>query len=183
MRVITGKYRGRKLTAPKGKEIRPTTDKVKEALFSIIAEHVADADCVDLFGGTGSLGIEALSRGAQTCKFYDRSIEAVRVIKENLRAVGATHDEAPVLIADFRVVLRGLGKQSVDILFADPPYALGIYDELMKLLLTYDIMKPEGIVVLESAESGGPAEAYEGFAAYKKKRYGKTDITIFERQS
>jgi 16S rRNA (guanine(966)-N(2))-methyltransferase RsmD len=197
MRVIAGKYRGKKLIAPQGREVRPTSDKVKEAVFNIVASLIsplsgdapfAGKSCLDLFAGTGALGIEALSRGAASCVFVESSASASEILNKNIEAV-ARGERVRILKSDWRVALRRLkGGESVDISFVDPPYEAGYCDEVMKTFLEYGIISDGGIVVLERAATGKGEVArdadpgcYEGFMLIREKRYGKTLIDVYER--
>jgi len=174
MRVIAGKYKGRKLIAPSGNDVRPTSDKVKEAVFSMLAGWVEGASCLDVFAGTGSLGIEALSRGAKDCVFCEVSPVAYSVLTENLKFA----ENAQSYKTDFRLLIKRL-RSRVDIAFVDPPYKAGYYGEVMKILLDYDIISEGGIVVLE--RHAGDPEEYEGFLPIRTKRYGKTQVEFYER--
>jgi 16S rRNA (guanine(966)-N(2))-methyltransferase RsmD len=151
---------------------------VREAVFSMIAGYVAGARCVDLFAGTGSLGIEALSRGAAHCLFCERSPEVARVLRENLRVVGAG-ERAEVYRGDFRAALQRV-RRPIDIAFMDPPYASAYYDEVMKCFGDYGIINRGGLVVMER-RTGAITGDYAGFALFTSKRYGKTSIDIYER--
>jgi 16S rRNA (guanine966-N2)-methyltransferase len=180
MRVIAGEFGGRKLAAPKGDAVRPTSDRVKEALFSMIAERLPGAKIVDVFAGTGSLGIEALSRGAREGLFFESSAEAAKVIGENLDALH-TSGRARLVRADYRAAMAKNSGYGADIVFVDPPYASELYAEAMQSLVAYDMMVIGGIAALESANDGDEDAEYRGFALIKKKRYGKTFIRLYER--
>jgi 16S rRNA (guanine966-N2)-methyltransferase len=164
VRVVGGTARGRPLRAPKGSDIRPTSDRVRESIFNVLMSRggVEGATVVDLFCGTGALGIEALSRGASHATFVDRDVELVRA---NLDALGFS-DRATVVRAD---VLRWLeGAPSFDVAFADPPYA---FDDWAALLARLDA----GLVVLESDREVGPGE---GRRVVGTKRYGSTVVVV-----
>jgi 16S rRNA (guanine(966)-N(2))-methyltransferase RsmD len=180
MRVITGKYRGRKLSAPKGDSVRPTADRVKEALFSMLSDFTRGARVADVFAGTGSLGIEALSRGAEACLFIENSAFAAEALKANLNTLGIG-SEAVVCRMDFRAAMMRHAGFGADIVFIDPPYRSGLYEETMQSLIRYNIIKQSGIAVLESAGTGETGAPYDGYIMLKKKRYGKTFIIVYER--
>jgi 16S rRNA (guanine(966)-N(2))-methyltransferase RsmD len=161
---------------------------VKEALFSILAQRIEGSACLDLFAGAGSLGIEALSRGAVSCVFCDSSPSSIAAVNENLSFVRESQGEGgrkkiKVIKHDFRTALRMLGArgQNIDIAFIDPPYDSGYYDEVMKTLLDYDIINDGGVVAIE--RQGGEPPRYIGFELIRHKRYGKTRIDIYERTS
>ena len=178
MRVITGTARGRRLREPSNYAIRPTTDKVKEAMFNILQFKVEGAACVDLFAGTGQLGIEAMSRGAASCVFVDRSPEAIKIVGENLRATGLA-DRARVIKGDSLAVLEGL--RDVDLIFLDPPYADDTLENAIKLINRFDILKKNGIIVAESPKDKIlPALPEERFSA-REYFYGRIRLTIYER--
>ncbi|MDR1042394.1 MAG: 16S rRNA (guanine(966)-N(2))-methyltransferase RsmD, partial [Clostridiales Family XIII bacterium] len=163
MRVISGTYRGKKLIAPQGREVRPTSDKVKEAVFNMVASLIsplsgdapfAGKSCLDLFAGTGALGIEALSRGADSCVFVESSAAAAETLNKNIESA-ARGARARIVRSDWRVALRRLkGGGVVDVVFVDPPYESGYCDEVMKTLPDYGIISDGGIVVLERAAAG-----------------------------
>jgi 16S rRNA (guanine(966)-N(2))-methyltransferase RsmD len=156
---------------------------VKEAVFSMLGASVQGAAVIDIFAGTGGLGIEALSRGAARCWFCDVSASSVAILRQNLALVGIG-DEGAVLQADFRRALQRIAASgaTADIVFADPPYDSGYYEDVMQTLLTYGMMSVGGLVVLESAaEKGRVAPVFPGFCVIKSKRYGHTAVDIYER--
>ena len=178
MRVISGSVRGRKLKTPENYDIRPTTDNVKESLFNIIQFDIEGRRVLDLFAGTGQLGIECLSRGADSVVFIDQSREAVKIIKENLKACGLS---APVLQQEAMSYLRGCG--SFDLIFVDPPYDSGLYEPVLNSINSVDILSDGGIIVCESRrETPMPALA----APYQKRkeyRYGKVKLTLYVKEN
>jgi 16S rRNA (guanine(966)-N(2))-methyltransferase RsmD len=178
MRIIAGAYKYRRLSVPEGRTVRPTPDRVREAVFSMIAGYVDDARCLDLFAGTGSLGIEALSRGAAHCLFCEVSPDVVRVLQENLRTVGAG-ERAEARRVDFRAALRRMRTQ-FDIAFVDPPYASDYYHEVMKCFNDYGIINRGGLVIIER-QTDVAAGNYAGFAMLVSKRYGRTSVDVYER--
>jgi 16S rRNA (guanine(966)-N(2))-methyltransferase RsmD len=180
MRVITGEYRGRKLIVPKGDSVRPTADRVKEALFSMLSDSVRGAKVIDVFAGSGSLGIEALSRGAAECLFFENSAEAAAALSANLDALDIGR-AARIERADFRAAMTRHAGYAADIVFIDPPYAAGLYEETMQSLIRYDMIKFGGIAVLESAGNGVRDAHYDGYIMQKEKRYGKTFVRFYER--
>jgi len=172
MRVVAGELRGRRLVAPDGLDTRPTTDRVREAVFNSLASMglVVDATYVDLFAGTGALGIEALSRGAEHCTFVERDARALRALKENLATLGLA-DRATVLPNDALAVSRRL--PAVDVVVADPPYGFSEWNALLA-----DV--PADVVVVEA---GGRIEAVpDGWELAREKRYGRTFVAQFRRQ-
>jgi 16S rRNA (guanine966-N2)-methyltransferase len=174
MRVIAGRYRGRRLQAPPGAATRPTSDRVREALFSVLADRVGGARVLDLFAGSGALGIEALSRGAAEATFVDSAQASIRVVKANLAALGAT---AEVRRADARRFLRSAsaGARQYDLVFLDPPYRLAgrLEGELTAALPA--VLAPDAAVVAES-DRRAPLEL--GLPILDERRYGDTLIRI-----
>lgn len=175
MRVITGSARGRRLAAPAGLDVRPTSDKVKEAVFSAVQFDLAGSAVLDLFSGSGQLGIEALSRGAKSCVFVDSSRVSVEASKENIAAAGF-RNEAVVMNSDAEQYLR-MCRQSFDIAFIDPPYKKGIIEKIMPLL--YGHMSDRGIVVCEHEKGLELPESFGSLVKRKTYRYGKTEVTLY----
>lgn len=168
VRVISGQSRGRRLVAPPPKEVRPTSDRVREAIFDILGSMggVADLVVADLFCGTGALGIEALSRGAASATFVDNSPPSLEAVRTNLAAVGLAEASATVVRADLPGWLAGA--PHVDLALCDPPYAFTDWDRLLGLLRA-------DLAVLES---GGPVAVPEGWVVARERRYGSTIVTV-----
>lgn len=178
MRVITGTARGTKLKTPEGMLTRPTTDRVKEALFNIIQFDIA-GDVLDLFAGTGQLGIEALSRGAAHCTFVDKGREPVSVIRENLKKT-RLEERAEVVQADYSSYLKTCRKQ-FDLILLDPPYAEIFLETALKIISEIDILTNSGIIVCERPFEKSLPDDIPGLARYRDYRYGKAAVTIFRR--
>ena len=180
MRVITGKARGVQLKTPDGMLTRPTTDRVKEALFSIINFDIPGANVLDLFGGTGQLGIEALSRGAKSATFVDAREDACKLIKENLRRTKLEAD-AKVLRSDYLDYLKRC-REAYDIIFLDPPYAEVFLENALKCITEIDILQSGGIIVTERPLGKELPWDFDGFTRSRDYKYGKTLITIYRKQ-
>ena len=179
MRVITGSARGRRLGELKGMETRPTTDKVKESIFNCIQFDVENARVLDLFAGTGQLGIEALSRGAKSALFIDKRADAVKLVRENL-ALCRLEENAQVICGD-SVASLGAQRQKFDIIFLDPPYGSGLLEQAMEKIASFDILSPHGIMVAEHpADRCLPALA-PPYRVQKTYRYGKISLTVYRR--
>ncbi len=176
MRVITGSARGRRLKTPEGMDVRPTAEKVKEALFSAVQFDIAGSAVLDLFSGTGQLGVEALSRGAATCVFVDSSRASVEVTRENVSAAGFKNS-ATVVTADSIDYLR-MCRQTFDVAFLDPPYNKGMIEKAMPLLCGH--MSGRGIVVCEHEKGLVLPESFDCLQKYKTYKYGKTEVTIYK---
>ena len=179
MRVITGKARGVQLKTPDGMLTRPTTDRVKEALFSIINFDIPGAKVLDLFGGTGQLGIEALSRGAKSAVFVDAREDACKLIKENLKRTKMEQD-GRVIRSDYADYLSRCREQ-FDIIFLDPPYAEVFLENALKRITEIDILQSNGIIVTERPLGKELPYFFEGYERSKDYKYGKTLLTIYRK--
>ena len=180
MRVISGKARGVNLKTPEGMQTRPTIDRVKEALFSIIQFELPGAAVLDLFGGTGQLGIEALSRGAKSAVFVDSSEAACRLIRENLKRTRLEGD-ARVVRADYLDYLRRC-KETYQIIFLDPPYAEVFLENALKCIAEIDILQSGGIIVAERPLGKELPWELEGFSRSKDYKYGKVLLTVYRKE-
>ena len=178
MRVITGSARGRRLKELEGLETRPTTGKVKEALFSVIQFDIEGRRVLDLFAGNGQLGIEALSRGAECAVFVERRRDALQVIRENLEACGMT-DKARVVNGDAMSYLKS--GEKFDLIFLDPPYASGLLEQALEEIVRFDICRRHGIIVAESAADKTLPPLAGPYALYREYRYGKIKLTVYHR--
>lgn len=179
MRVITGKARGVQLKTPDGMLTRPTTDRVKEALFSIIHFNIPGAKVLDLFGGTGQLGIEALSRGAKSAVFIDAREESCKLIKENLKRTKLEQD-GRVIRSDYLDYLNRCREQ-YSIIFLDPPYAEVFLENALKRITEIDILESNGIIVTERPLGKELPWDFEGYTRSKDYKYGKTLLTIYRK--
>lgn len=179
MRVITGKARGVQLKTPDGMLTRPTTDRVKEALFSIIHFEISGAKVLDLFGGTGQLGIEALSRGAKSAVFVDAQESACKLIKENLSRA-KMQQEGRVVRSDYQQYLQRC-RDKFDIILLDPPYAEVFLETALKQITEIDILETNGIIVTERPVGKELPWEFEGYTRSKDYKYGKTLLTIYRK--
>ncbi len=180
MRVIAGKAKGVVLKTPEGLQTRPTADRVKEALFSIIQFELPGAKVLDLFGGTGQLGIEAISRGAASCVFVDANEAPCRLIKENLRRA-KMEQEGRVVRADYLKFLQQC-TETFDIILLDPPYAENFLENAIKMISESDILKSFGIIVAERPVEKELFLEIEGYKRSKDYKYGKTLLTIYRKE-
>ena len=175
MRIIAGKYRGKRLFSPDGNKTRPTADKIKESVFNILASAgELQGSVLDLFAGTGALGIEALSLGADSAVFVDKSPEAAAIVKKNLALVGAA---ARVYNTDWKVAARKLVGQKFDIIFLDPPYALGLEAELLADIKKKELLAPSGVIVVEHASDNNFKYDDSVFAA-DRRDYSIASVTF-----
>ena len=178
MRVITGTARGRRLKEPAGMDIRPTTDMVKESVFNILQFDIEGRAMLDLFAGTGQMGIEALSRGAKSVTFVDASAAAIRLVKDNLKVTGF-ENKAQVLQGDSINFLKTCGKY--DIIYIDPPYKSDLGSKALETINEFDILKDNGIIVCESTFGTILPELFLPYKKTKERKYGKIGITVYEK--
>jgi len=179
MRVITGSARGRVLETLKGDDIvRPTTDKVKEAVFSAIQFEIEGRDFVDVFAGSGQMGIEALSRGAKSAVFLDRSKKAAAVIERNLKVTNL-QPFATVITADSLGWLRSTDRL-FDIAFLDPPYNTGILQDALPIIAQR--MKKTGVIICESALNDKLLQKYYNFTLDRERTYGKIKVSTYRHE-
>lgn len=179
MRVITGSARGLRLNTLEGESVRPTSEKTKEAIFSAIQFDIEGRSVLDLFAGSGQLGIEALSRGAARAVFTDSSADAIEIIKQNVKKAGFDK-QSVVSKIDYEQFLKGT-KEVFDIAFIDPPYNAGFIQKALDG--TSNIMSEHGIIICEhSADISVPSEI-NGFTIYREYKYGKLiTVTIYKKE-
>ena len=180
MRVITGKARGVSLKTPSGMATRPTSDRVKEALFSIIQFDIANASVLDLFGGTGQLGIEALSRGAKRAVFVDQRQDACDLIRENLRRTNLA-ENAKVVKSDYLAYMQRC-TEKFDIILLDPPYAEVFLENSLKMITEIDILQSGGIIATERPTEKELSFEFPGYNRSKDYKYGNTMITLYRKE-
>ncbi len=179
MRVISGKVRGLKLIAPPGEDTRPTLDRVKEAVFSMILPFIMDAKVLDLFSGSGALGIESLSRGALRAVFVDNSIDAINCIRTNVNS--AKFSEVSLILQKDSIVFLKDNKESFDIIFLDPPYLRNMYTETLENILKNNALSQDGIIVLEYDHEVVNFTIPDGFSVVKEKKYGRVGVMVLKR--
>lgn len=181
MRVIAGSVKGRKLKAPAGLHTRPITDMIKEALFNVWGPAIHDAAVLDLFAGSGSVGIEALSRGAEKSVFVDNDLHAVRIIKENLDVCGfATGYE--IMRNDVFKVLENLHRhgQQFDLIYVDPPFSNEkIFHKVMTVLGESNVLKEDGILVIRTKKQKELADRFDHLERYRKNTYGESTLHYY----
>lgn len=179
MRVISGSARGRRLKELQGMDTRPTTDKVKESLFNIIQFEIEGRRVLDLFGGTGQLGIEALSRGADHCTFVDMRKEAAALIRENLRLTGLS-ERSRVVQGDALSFLSSCGEK-FDVILLDPPYHTELLEKSVERITEFDILREHGIMICESAAERQLPALPPPYERGREYRYGKIRLTVCRR--
>ena len=180
MRVISGKYKRCELKGFNIDGIRPTMDKVKESIFGMIQDYVIDSMCLDLFAGTGSLGIEALSNGAKYVYFIDEMKDAINIIKTN---IGKIKDENSTIIhSNYTSIIKKFNENNLkfDIIFIDPPYGKIKIKTVIDKIIKYDLLNEGGIIICEY-EDENLEEEYDYLKLIKYRKYGKTHISIYKR--
>ena len=181
MRVITGTARGRRLKELAGMETRPTTDRVKEGLFNIIQFDVEGRAVLDLFAGTGQLGIEALSRGAASAVFVDQRKEAAKLVEENLKLTGLA-GRGRVVCGDALSFL-GSCREKFGLVFLDPPYGTGLLEQALSKITQFDILRGHGIIVCESSVSQELPPLEPPYRLHRTYRYGQIKLTVYHREA
>ena len=179
MRVISGTARGTVLKTPDGLATRPTTDRVKEALFSILQFELPGMRVLDLFGGTGQLGIEAISRGAKSCVFVDAGDKACGLIRENVKRC-KMEEKRRSIRGDYLQFLQNC-RETFDIVFLDPPYAEVFLENALKMLSEIDILQSGGIIVAERPVGKDIPVTFSGFTRSKDYKYGNTLLTLYRK--
>lgn len=178
MRVITGIARGRRLETLEGDDVRPTTDRIKEAVFSIIQFETEGRVFLDLFAGSGQMGIEALSRGAKSAYFVDNAKKSVETLKRNLKSTGFERD-AKIFSMDYQSFLS-MNSEKFDIAFLDPPYKTGMLQNALELMP--EMMKDTGVIIAENPLEEEILSNYGDFVLDRKYRYGKIKISTFRHK-
>lgn len=176
MRIISGKYKGKHLEGFNIEGTRPTMDRMKESLFATIQMNLEDAICLDLFAGSGSLGIEAMSNGAKCCYFVDNSTKIIPILERNLKLIPNTI----LLKRDYVDALSYFHDHSIqfDLIFLDPPYSCHFINRTLDLIHTYHLLNEGGLVICEYESE---AICRKDFKLVKEKKYGKSYIKIYER--
>lgn len=181
MRVISGKARGLKLDTPKNLDVRPTTDRVKESLFNIINPYIRESNILDLFAGTGSLGIECLSRGAKNCVFVDKSKDSIGIVKSNVKKA-RVDNESIILNIDFKDAVKRLSvqNQKFDVIFMDPPYYENMFIDCLKSIDELNLLKEDGLIVVEHDTKDLFDDSIGRLYKSREKKYGNTTITFYK---
>lgn len=183
MRVISGKARGKKLVSLEGLNTRPTLDRVKEALFNIIQFDIQDKNVLDLFAGSGAIGIEAISRGAKSATFCDNSMDAIKIIETNIKNTRST-EKAVVLHKDYSLALKYLAKNNTkfDIIYLDPPYKTDFAEKAIDEIINLSLLSKEGIIILETDDANKEETIKnKNIQIFDKRKYGRA-ILIFIRK-
>lgn len=179
MRIIAGSLKGRRLNTPRDNKIRPTTDKVKEAIFNTIMPYLEDALVVDLFAGTGNLGLEAISRGAKHCYFCDNARESLQLIRENIKYC-QVENQSTIISGEFDRNLERI-KEKADIIFLDPPYKEGLILRCLEKIHELDLLHEDGVIIIERGFRETLPDDYLSFQKIKEKRYGTILVSLFAK--
>lgn len=183
MRIIGGEWKGRRLFAPEGMDTRPTSDKVREALFSIIQTHVPDARVLDLFAGSGALSLEALSRGAEAAVLIDSSRKAAAAIRRNIELCGAA-EYAKLIPSEWQAAISLLKGQSFSLVFLDPPYRLtDSYRDAADRLIREGLLSDDALIVMEHNREAVLPPLNPALELYSTRRYGDTCLSLVRRRS
>lgn len=180
MRIISGTNKGKKLYAPEGASVRPTSDKIKEAIFNIIGPIDEEAVVLELFAGSGSIGIEFLARGAKYCTFVDKSYKSLNYVNKNLGLCNF-NNKGKIILSDYGKAIINLSKnnEKFDYIFADPPYALNLSNNIIDSVFEYDILRPRGLLIIETDKSEKVIDNNDtNMVKYKEKIYGRTRISL-----
>lgn len=179
MRIITGKYKGNLVPFQAG-HIRPTTDRVKETLFNILMHQIDDARVLDLFAGTGSLGIEALSRGAKEVVFVEQHKKSVEIIRKNLQKFNVT-EPTQVIQKDVLSFLKTYGGEPFDIIFCDPPFTQEMADDVMKTMSNSKVFHENTLITIESGRREKIGEDYSTLIRYDYREFGDKFLSFFRK--
>jgi 16S rRNA (guanine966-N2)-methyltransferase len=181
MRIISGKFKSRRLLTLPGSATRPTLDQTKEAIFSSIGGRCQDFVVLDLFGGSGALALEAISRGARMAYIADKSVQALKIIKTNVDSL-KVEEQVKIIKGDYRSVLSKLKEQSFDIIFLDPPYSMKIIDEIISFLIENDMVTRSGFIVAEYAKGYLVNNNYDDFEVRLQRTYSNSEVLILQRK-
>jgi 16S rRNA (guanine(966)-N(2))-methyltransferase RsmD len=180
MKVISGLLKGRNIEGYNINGTRPTMDRVKESLFGMIQNHIKDSIVLDLFAGSGQLGIEAISNGANLCYFIDNNKEVISVLNKNVSNLNI-QKSSKIILSDWKKSLNEFANQNIkfDIIFVDPPYDYDVYEKILEKVSTLNLLNDNGIIVLEHSNLK-LKEAYNNLILYKNKKYGSKSVNIYK---
>lgn len=181
MRIIAGKYRSRKLVTLEGLATRPTLDQTKEAIFNSLGGYIQDFVILDVFGGSGALSLESLSRGAKEAYIIDENPEAIKIIKQNAKSLNIG-EELHIFQGTYREYLSRLKNHKFDIVFLDPPFRMKVIDELCDFLIRHDMIEDGGYIVCEYPKEDVVGKNYTGYRMKLCRRYSSSEILILEKE-
>ena len=180
MKVISGTLKGRKIEGYNIDGTRPTMDRVKESLFATIQNNLKDSVVLDLFAGSGQLGIEAISNGANTCYFIDNNKEVIKVLNKNISNLNIKYS-SKVILSDWKKALNDFSNQNIkfDLIFVDPPYDYNVYEKILEKVSSLNLLNEYGLIILEHSNLKFK-EKYNNLNLYKEKRYGNKSVNIYK---
>lgn len=180
MKIISGTLKGRKINGHNIEGTRPTMDRVKESLFGMIQDNIKDSIVLDLFAGSGNLGIEAISNGAKLAYFIDNNPEVIKVLNQNISSLDIK-SKSRVVLSDWKKALNNFSKENkkFDLIFIDPPYAYDVYEKILDKVNTLNLLTEEGLLIMEHHNLNLPQE-YDELALYKERNYGNKQINIYK---
>jgi 16S rRNA (guanine(966)-N(2))-methyltransferase RsmD len=181
MRIIAGKYRGSKLNTLEGLKTRPTLDGTKEAIFSSLGGYIPGFVVLDIFGGSGALSLESLSRGAVKAYIIDNNIDAINIIKSNAAKL-KVGNELVVYHAEYKNVLEKMKHMKFDLVFIDPPFRMKVIDEIINFLICNDMIAEEGYIMAEYPMEDVVEKQYDGFNVKLCRRYSSSEVLILEKE-
>lgn len=183
MRIITGVAKGRSIKAPEGENTRPTSDRVKESIFNIISKKIYASKVLDLFSGTGNLGLESLSRGAEACTFVEKNRDTYKILAYNIENLKFTPNSETYRLDSFEVLeTLGKNKRKYDIIFLDPPYSMGMVEKAIKRISELGILERDGIIISECDEKESIPEKILSIKIYRTEKYGRTKIHFWHEE-
>ena len=180
MKVISGLLKGRTIEGYNIDGTRPTMDRVKESLFGMIQNNIKNSTVLDLFAGSGQLGIEAISNGASLCYFIDNNKEVIKILNRNINNLNIT-DKSKVILSDWKKTLNELSNQGIkfDLIFVDPPYDYNVYEKILDKVSNLNLLNENGLIILEHANLKFK-DTYNNLTLYKEKRYGNKSVNIYK---
>lgn len=181
MKVISGTLKGRNILGYNIDGTRPTMDRVKESLFATIQDYLKDSTVLDLFAGSGNLGIEAISNGSKYCYFIDNNKDAINTIKRNISALNI-QNKSNIILSDWKKALNDFANKKIkfDIIFVDPPYDYNVYEKILEKVITLDILNDNGLIILEHSNLN-LKDSYNKLILYKAKKYGNKSVNIYKK--
>lgn len=179
MKIISGTLKGRNIEGYNIEGTKPTMDRVKESLFGMIQDYIKDSTVLDLFAGSGNLGVEAISNGAKIAYFIDNNPEVIKVLNKNIANLDI-QSKSRVILSDWKKALNTFATQNIkfDLIFIDPPYAYDVYEKILNKVSTLNLLSDNGLIIMEYSNLHLPA-TYENLTLYKERNYGNKSINIY----
>lgn len=181
MRIIGGKFKSRKLVTLEGLATRPTLDGTKEAIFNSLGNYIPDFVVLDVFGGSGALSLESISRGAKKAYVIDKSPDAVKIIKKNVEML-KVNDQVVILQGAYEAILKRFKDMKFDIVFLDPPFRMKVIDELITYLITNNMISDNGYIMAEYPKEDIVQKDYEGYRVKLCRKYSSSEVLILEKE-